>query len=406
MGNMYLKGSQWSLRRRRRRRRPLLIVILVILILAFSYLNFFVVPYTPPLFIPTPTPTRAPESYITEAEQAFQEGRLASAIEAYQQAILVDPANRANYVALARVQVWAGQYEEALKNAELALLGNENYALGHAVRAWVLNFMGRTPDAEGEILQALDAEPDNPLFLAYQAEILMDKGDFGELETASEASRRAVELGPTLFEAHRARGYVLLYTANYQEALDEFEIAKNINDKIPELYLNIGRAYRALGDYSAAISAFQRADALNPLDDIPDTEMARTYAQQGQFGSAINAAQTALRDAPTNPYRYGNLGLMYYQNNEYNKAIDNLAIAIHGGTTPEGYVVEGIPLDYGFPAQYYYTYGLALARSNRCEEAIPIFRALLTVVSADETAVFNANEGLSICGEIEATPTP
>ncbi len=372
MGNMYLKGSQWSLRRRRRRRRPLLIVILVILILAFSYLNFFVVPYTPPLFIPTPTPTRAPESYITEAEQAFQEGRLAAAIEAYQQAILVDPSNRANYVALARVQVWAGQYEEALKNAELALLGNENYALGHAVRAWVLNFMGRSPDAEGEILQALDAEPDNPLFLAYQAEILMDKGDFGELETAIDASRRAVELGPTLFEAHR----------------------------------NIGRAHRALGDYNAAISAFQRADALNPLDDIPDTEMARTYAQQGQFGSAINAAQTALRDAPTNPYRYGNLGLMYYQNNEYDKAIDNLAIAIHGGTTPEGYVVEGIPLDYGFPAQYYYTYGLALARSNRCEEAIPIFRALLTVVSADETAVFNANEGLSICGEIEATPTP
>ncbi|GAB4521647.1 MAG: hypothetical protein Fur0018_02300 [Anaerolineales bacterium] len=394
------------MRKRKKRRNPLLIVVLGVLILVFTYINAVVVPATPPLFVNTPTPTTAPESYVRDAEQAFQEGRLVAAIDAYQQAILADPGNRANYVALARVQVWAGKYEDALKNAELSLLGNENYALGHAVRGWVLNFLGQSLDAEGEIQLALDAEPDNPLFLAYQAEILMDKNDFGVLEDAIAASRRAVDLGPTLFEAHRVRGYVLLYTSNYQEALDEFEVAKNINSKIPELFLHIGRAYRALGDYPHAIKAFEAANALNPTDDIPDTEMARTYAQEGQFGNAILSAQAALRDAPTNPYRYGNLGLMYYKNNEYPKAIENLAIAIHGGTTPEGYVVEGLPLDYGFPAQYYYTYGLALARSNHCVDAIPIFRALLTVVSADETAVFNANEGLSICGELEATPAP
>ncbi len=395
------------MRKRRRRRNPLLVAVLLVLIAGVSYINAVVVPSTPPLFIPTATPTRSPESYVTDAETAFREGRLLTSIEAYKQAILADPANRALYVALARVQNWAGRHEEALKNVELALVGNENYALAHAVRAWSLNFLGESLEADAEIRAALEMEPENPLFLAYQAEILVDKGDFGDLETAIQASRKAVQSGPELLETHRARGYVLMVTQNYEEAIQEYEIAKSINPKIPDIYLNMGRCYRALGDYGNAIKAFQQANALNPADDIPDTEMARTHAQAGEYGRAIQAAEAALRDAPTNPYRYGNLGIMQYKNGEYARAIENLAIAVHGGTTPEGYVVEGLPLDYGYPAQYYYTYGLALARSNRCEEAVPIFQALLTVVSADETAVFNANEGLTLCkAAVEGSPAP
>jgi hypothetical protein len=56
--------------------------------------------------------------------------------------------------------------------------------------------------------------------------------------------------------------------------------------------------------------------------------------------------------------------------------------------------------------EFYYTYGLALAKVNRCEEAIPIFQALLVAVPQDEIAVVNSTEGLVLCGEIEPTPTP
>jgi hypothetical protein len=70
--------------------------------------------------------------------------------------------------------------------------------------------------------------------------------------------------------------------------------------------------------------------------------------------------------------------------------------------------------------EYYWYLGFALARSNRCSEAVPIFQKLLTEVSNDEIAVFNANQGLEICAENlknppaqqtptmvdEATPTP
>lgn len=384
----------------------MIIALLVGLIGAAVYVNQFVVPATPPLFIPTPTPTRAPESYVSEAEAAYRQGKLLPAIEAYRQAILVNPDDRSNYVALSRLLAFTGQYEEALKQAELALIGNDEYAIAHAMRAKALSLMGNSLEAEASIRRALELDANNPLFHAYYAEILIDKGDFGDLEKAIAASRLAIEQGPNQLESHRSRGYVLFNTANYEEAIAEYKAALAINDKIPELHLNLGLCYRAVGDYANALQSFLDANALNPSDAIPDLEMSRTYAQVGDYGKAVQAAEQALKDDPDNPHRYGNLGLMLYKNNRYDEAIQSLTLAVRGGVSADGASVEGLPLDYGFVAQYYYTYGLALARQSRCAEAVPIFQTLLTVVPDDEFAVFNANEGLGICLQGLEEPTP
>ena len=108
-------------------------------------------------------------------------------------------------------------------------------------------------------------------------------------------------------------------------------------------------------------------------------------------------AEDAVKIDPTNPKMHGNLGIMYYRNSELDKAIPELALAVRGGTTADGDVVEGQPLDYGKIAEYYWFYGFALAKSNRCAEAVPVFQALLTGVPDDELAVENANAGLELC---------
>ena len=93
---------------------------------------------------------------------------------------------------------------------------------------------------------------------------------------------------------------------------------------------------------------------------------------------------------------------------------------MRGGVAEDGTTIEGLPLDYGRVMEYYWYYGFALAKSNRCSEAVPIFQALLTGVPNDEIAVYNATEGLAICQEgldepsaptatpegEEVTPTP
>ena len=91
---------------------------------------------------------------------------------------------------------------------------------------------------------------------------------------------------------------------------------------------------------------------------------------------------------------------MYAKNFEPEKALYELGLAVHGGVTENDDMVEGLPLSYELRTiEIYSTYGLTLARQNRCSEAIPIFQAMLTIVPDDEIAVFNAEAGLELCQE-------
>ena len=92
----------------------------------------------------------------------------------------------------------------------------------------------------------------------------------------------------------------------------------------------------------------------------------------------------------------GILGEMYYKNNELDEAIQQLALAVHGGNDPDGVTVKGMPLAYDKSAEFYWFYGFALAKRNRCAEAVPVFQALLTGVPDYDLAVENATAGLDL----------
>ncbi|HIE56941.1 MAG TPA: tetratricopeptide repeat protein [Anaerolineales bacterium] len=393
---MYLRGSKWNMTRKRRKRsNPWRILILLAMIAGGMYLNRVVLPNTDPLFVPTPTPTRSPESFVNEAQAFYRDGKIKQAIAAYEDAILADPENPSNYVELARIQILSGDYDEALKNAELALLLNPENPLAHSMRAWAQNFLGDPLEAEASIKKALDVDENFAIAHAIYAEILFDAGNF---ERGAEESRIALELDPNALEVRRARGYILYSTQNYAKAIEQFDAAIAINDRIPELYLLKGYAYYAMGEYDQAIDALNQANSLNPTDYEPDLVASRVYFTTGEFAKAAQYAEQALNDDPTNPRLRANLGVMLAKQGKPEDAIKQLALAIHGGMTDDGQVIEGLPLDYDLRIiEYYSTYGLTLARANRCNEAVPIFQAMLSLVPDNEIAVYNAEAGLEIC---------
>ncbi len=396
----------------RKRRKPInyfRIIILLVLIGIAIYFNQEVVPSMGPIGIPSPTPTRSPESFITEAEEYFKDGKLLKAVETYKEAIRTDPNNRENYVKLALLQTLqtvGDNYDEPLKTVGMALVGNDNYAMAYAVKGWILNLDGNFLEADAALKKAMELDSKSPTTLAYYAEMLINKGDYGDIEKAIQYSRDAVSYGPNMYETHRARGIVLFSTGNYEEAIQELQTAMGINKNIPDIYLYMGYCYRAIGDYGRATESFIQANALNPQDSIPDLELSRTYSTVGEFSKAVQYAQQAVEEDPTNPHRYGNLGTMYYKNQQYEEAVNSLALAIRGGNSKNGQPIKGLPLDRGRVVQYYYTYGLALARLNRCSEAIPIMQAILSGIPDDEIAVFNANEGLNVCKQNMESPPP
>ncbi len=386
----------------RRRRRPnyFRLALLGLILLFGYYFNQIYLPAQPNPFLPTPTPTRSPESFVSEAQALFAEGKLLPAIEAYQSAIAASPQDSTLYVALARAQVFAGQYAEAEKNAKNAILLNPNNALAHGVLAWALNFQeGKNAEAQASIQEALRLDPNNALLHAYNVEILINSG-FDGVQKAIDESRVALALDPNIVETHRARALLLEATTNYEEAIAEYQAAIQINPNIPDLYIGLGLNYRVLQVYDQAISAFTRANALNPADPFPDLYISRTYATIGEFTKSLQYAETAVQDRPDDASLRGNLGVMYYRNNFWPEAVQQLGYTIYGGVTEDGVKIEGIPLVNDFRvAEYYYTYGLALARTNQCGEALQIAQLIQTRVPADENAQFGASEINRICAE-------
>lgn len=390
------------MQRRRRRSNPWRVLLLIVLVAGALYINQVVVPATPPLFIATSTPTRSPESFITDAENLLAQGKLSLAAQSYRQAVQADPKNPANYLALARLQIFTADYGEALTSAENALLLNPNNSMANALRGWALSFSGEYLPAEASARKAIELDPNSGVAYAILAEVLAQQtqagtGGIGTLEKAVEASRTAMALAPNQLETHRARGIVLELTGNYDEAVSEFEAAVAINSNIADLHLALGRNYRYLERYDLAVESFNRANALNPADPMPDTLISRTYATVGEFAKAIQYAQQAVKDEPSSAYMHGNLGVMYVRNRQYAEGVTPLRLATRGGATTDGVEVDGLPLDYGRVAEYYSLYGVALARTGDCGEALQISQLLSEGVPSDEISMYNAEAIVDIC---------
>jgi len=130
---------------------------------------------------------------------------------------------------------------------------------------------------------------------------------------------------------------------------------------------------------------------------------------QGLYNKAIQYAELSVEDAPSDAMMHGNLGVLYARNGEFTKALQHLELAVRGGTTENNEVVEGIPLSYKPRViEIFSSYSLTLARTDQCEQAVPIFQTMLSQVGENEIAVANANEGLKICQESleKSTPAP
>lgn len=409
---MYLSGSKMNMNRKRRRSgSPLAILGLLALIGGALYVNYFIVPVTPPLFIPTPTPTRSPDSFLADARSFIEEAKYPQAVAAYDQAIQSDPTNINTYIEVSRVQILYGDYDSALTNIANALLLNSNYSLAHALQGWALGRQGDYLQAEAALRKAIEIDPGNGLAYAFYAETLATqqiagKGDLTTIDRMIELSRQAQQYAGGEMETHYARGLVLEATGNYVDAINEFQAAVNQNEMLADLQLALGRNYRYDNQYDMAVTHFNRAIALRPDDPLPYLYTARTYMTVGEYAKAIQYAEQAIQQDPTDPVLYGNLGTFLFRLARYGEAVEPLQLATSGGATETGEPVQGMPLD-EVSVEYYARLGLSLSLSGRCGEALRVGQSILQIFPDDETQIYNVGEMSNNCaGQLDdSVPT-
>ncbi len=243
-------------------------------------------------------PYPEPESFVQDAEAYLAEGRVSSAVDSYIAAIKAEPQNINNYLSLATLQIYTGDYEAARVNAENAILLDKSLPQAFILLGWAKGLQQDYLNAEADITTALDMDPNNALGHAVYAYVLAqrvadDVGELDTLDTAIEESKLALRLSPNLMEAHWARGYVLEITANYDEAVEELTAAIEINDNIAELHLALGRNYVAIGENDLAV-----LNLLQLMHSIPLIR-SRTGTFHGFMVRSVNTPRrSSMRNRP------------------------------------------------------------------------------------------------------------
>ena len=131
------------------------------------------------------------------------------------------------------------------------------------------------------------------------------------LEQAESASRKALELGPDLAEAHAARGFALTLGGNHEEANREFEAAIRLDPKLYEGYLYYANGRFAEGKLAEAAKLFERASAVRTEDYQTPALAGLCYAGLGReaegraaFERGVRAAERHIELNPDDPRAY------------------------------------------------------------------------------------------------------
>lgn len=406
-----------------------------------------------PLFEATPTPTRAPVSYLMEGDTNFTAGNLNAAIRAYEEALEMNPNDADTWAKLARIQTYSSSFlitnpekkdrlAQALASADKAVgLSPENSTV-RAIRAFTLDWNANSnfhtneevqdflAQAEQEALAAQQLDPTNPLALAYYAEVLVDQQKWNQAEIAINQALEQPSATQWM-DVYRINAYVQETLGQYNLAISEYEKAIAIEPNFTFLYIRIGANYRRLASdvafaqgeeaarpvYEQSLEYFDKAVRINEQigvkDPGPHLSIARTYSQLGEFFIAARNVQTALEYEPQNADIYGQLGVIYFRSRNYEGSILSLKCAIYGCSGEDSCLGRGLdkcypqlgenPVDVtGLEISpntivYYYIYGSVLAAlsrpaDNNCAEAMQTMQEVTAELDRNPEAYADGRE--------------
>jgi serine/threonine protein kinase/tetratricopeptide (TPR) repeat protein len=231
------------------------------------------------------------------------------------------------------------------------------------------------------------------------------------LNLALDALETAVKTDPSfaLGYAELGEAYRLKFSHDQNpkwidEALANCRKALELDDRLPIVYVTLGRIHDSSGKYDLALREFQRALQLDPRNADSLIGLAGSYENAGRVADAEAAFKKAIVLRPDNWDGYNGLGVFYDRHNRYDEAIIQLrhaidltpdnarvylnlaAVYIDSGDTkrfPEAERVlkKSIEISPSYPA--YANLGYLYVQEQKFAEAVPIMEKALRLSDND-----------------------
>jgi tetratricopeptide (TPR) repeat protein len=221
----------------------------------------------------------AAENHFWDGQKNVLEGDFQSAIEAFTQAIELEPEAAHYYKRRGEIECFLANEVACFDDYKAAfLLDSSDY--------WILYDLSNYYYGKGEFGLAYDyadrmirLEPDLPLGYEARANVEIDFNQ--DYEDAVIDLSKAIELSPADAGYYYRRCFAYFELENYSLAIDDCTQCIFLNEEYDICYYDRARAYMLNGDGSSALNDFNKFLELVSPDNCPECqETARDYIDQ------------------------------------------------------------------------------------------------------------------------------
>src|SRR4029077_17923007 len=143
-----------------------------------------------------------------------------------------------------------------------------------------------------------------------------------EYDAAESEFERAIELNPSLTQAHLQLSRVYQVKGQTQAAITQYETALSAQPRSANLLTMIASLYEATGNLDGARKYYEQALAIDPSSAVAANNLAFLYVKQGgNLDLALGLAQKAKQFMPEANQISDTLGWVLYKKGDYASAL-------------------------------------------------------------------------------------
>jgi tetratricopeptide (TPR) repeat protein len=250
-------------------------------------------------------------------------GMYKEAIKAYEQAIRIIPDFADVHYGLGVAYGKSGMYKEAIKACEQAIRIDPDFAKAHNNLGTAYDKSGMNKEAIDAYKQAIRIDPD---FAKAHYGLGVTYRKSGMYKEAIKAYEQAIRIDPDYAKAHNNLGYAYEKSGMCKDAIDAYKQATRIDPDYAEAYYNLGVNYGKSGRYEHAIDAYKQATRIDPDYADAHSNLGAAYGNLGKYKEAIRSFKQAIRINPGYVKAHYNIGCVYLILSDKDSALEQYKI--------------------------------------------------------------------------------
>lgn len=248
------------------------------------------------------------QAMMKTAYDKIEEHNLYGALNEFNKILTLEPSYSPAFVGRAYTKSLLEKYEEAFKDIEQALEINENSDLAYATLGEIYLRLRNYKKALENFNKAITLNNLNNDALIGKINVLLLTENIKEAEKLAD---EAIEKDATNDGFYYIRGLVYNYKGKYEKAINEFDHALQLSPtkNLFNIYLNRGASKFIIQEYNEALEDLNMAIELNPYNSSAYHSRGRVYYETEDYENAITDFKKSLETDPENPVIFYNLGM-------------------------------------------------------------------------------------------------